>query len=89
MKGLLAALLFSLTVIAMPLLLDKDIDFFTAMITSVKTVQRSPVVMLTWGAVIGGLTLVAMAPMFFGVIVIFPLLGHASWHLYERLVSAS
>jgi len=85
--AVLATLLFSLTVIAMPLLLDKDIDFVTAMITSVQTVKKSPVVMLGWGAVVGALTLVAIAPMLLGVIVIFPLLGHVSWHLYERLVS--
>jgi len=85
--AVLATLLFSLTVIAMPLLMDKDIDFVTAMITSVKTVQRSPLVMLGWGAVIGALTLIAVAPAFLGVIVVFPVLGHATWHLYERLVS--
>ncbi|MBT6096381.1 MAG: DUF2189 domain-containing protein [Rhodospirillaceae bacterium] len=84
----LATALFSLTVIAMPLLMDKDIDFVTAMITSVKTVRASPVVMLGWGAVVGALSLLAIAPMFVGVIFIFPVLGHTSWHLYERLVSA-
>jgi uncharacterized membrane protein len=85
--ALLASFLFSLTVIAMPLLMDKDIDFVTAMITSMKTVRMSPVVMLGWGAVIGALTLVAIAPAFLGVIFVVPVLGHASWHLYERLIS--
>lgn len=84
--ALLSTLLFSLTVIAMPLLMDKDIDVVTAMITSVKTVQKSPVVLLGWGAAIGAMTLMASVPAFLGVIVIFPVLGHASWHLYERLV---
>jgi len=85
--AVLATLLFSLTVIAMPLLLDKDIDFITAMINSVKAVRQSPVVMLGWGALIGALTLVAVAPAFLGVVVVVPILGHATWHLYERLVS--
>lgn len=85
--AVLATCLFTLTVISMPLLMDKDIDFITAMITSFKTVQASPAVMLGWGATVGALTLVAVAPAFLGVIVIFPLLGHASWHLYERLIS--
>ena len=85
--ALLATFLFSITVISMPLLMDKDIDFVTAMITSVKAVQQSPIVMLSWAAAVGALTLVAVAPMLLGVIVIFPILGHASWHLYERLVS--
>ena len=85
--AVLATILFSITVISMPLLLDKRIDVVTAMITSVKTVIQSPVVMLGWGATVGALTLLAIAPLFIGVIFIFPLLGHASWHLYERLVS--
>lgn len=85
----LATLLFSLTVMAMPLLMDKEVDFVTAMITSVQTVRKSPAVMLGWGVAVGALTLVAVAPALLGVIVVFPVLGHASWHLYERLVSAT
>lgn len=85
--ALFATGLFSITVIAMPLLMDKEVDFITAMITSVKTVLASPAVMLGWGAAVGALTLVSVTPAFLGVIVIFPLLGHASWHLYERLIS--
>lgn len=83
----LATVLFSITVIAMPLLLDKNVDIVTAMITSVKTVHKSPVVMLSWGAAIGASTLFAIASAFVGVIVIFPVLGHATWHLYQRLVT--
>ncbi|WP_205032004.1 DUF2189 domain-containing protein [Hwanghaeella grinnelliae] len=85
--AVLSTILFSITVIAMPLLLDKNVDFVTAMITSVKSVLASPVVMLCWGAAVGALALLAIAPVFAGVIVIFPILGHASWHLYERLIS--
>lgn len=83
----LSTVLFSITVISMPLLLDREVDFVTAMITSVKTVLASPVVMLGWGATIGALTLAAVAPVFLGMIVVFPILGHATWHLYERLIS--
>ncbi|MEO4042744.1 DUF2189 domain-containing protein [Hoeflea sp. CAU 1731] len=82
----LATVLYSITVIGMPLLLDKDVDFVTAMITSLKTVHKSPMVMLGWGAIIGALTLLAVAPLLLGVIFIFPILGHATWHLYQRLV---
>lgn len=84
--AVIATVLFSITVTAMPLLLDKTVDFVTAMITSVKTVLESPIVMLGWGAAVGVLTLFAVGSAFIGVIVIFPLLGHATWHLYERLV---
>lgn len=87
--AVLATILFSLTVISMPLLLDLEVDVVTAMITSVKTVLQSPVTMLCWGATIGALTLIAAIPAFMGIIVLFPLLGHASWHLYERLISES
>ncbi|MEQ8665817.1 MAG: DUF2189 domain-containing protein [Rhodospirillales bacterium] len=83
----IASVLFTLTVISMPLLLDKDVDFITAIIASGQAVFKSPFVMLGWGAVIGAMTLAAVAPAFAGVIVVFPILGHASWHLYERLVS--
>ena len=84
--AVLSTVLYSLTVISMPLLLDRDVDFITAMITSVKTVLASPVVMLIWGAAVGALTLLAIAPAFLGVIAVFPVLGHTTWHLYERLV---
>ncbi|SDF78708.1 DUF2189 domain-containing protein [Thalassobaculum litoreum] len=84
--AVLSTILYSLTVISMPLLLDKEIDFITAMITSVKTVLASPAVMLIWGAAVGALTLLAIAPALLGVIVIFPILGHTTWHLYDRLV---
>ncbi len=85
--AVLATVLFSVTVIAMPLLLDRDVDFVTAMITSVRTVLASPLVMLGWGAAIGAATLLAVAPFLLGVIVVFPLLGHATWHLYTRLIA--
>ncbi len=85
--AVLATILFSITVIAMPLLLDKRVDVVTAMINSVKAVMQSPAVMLGWGAAVGALTLLAIAPAFVGVIFIFPVLGHASWHLYEKLVT--
>ncbi len=82
----LSTALFSITVIAMPLLLEREVDFITAMITSVQAVLKSPVVMLGWGATIGALTLLAVAPALLGVIVIFPILGHATWHFYGRLM---
>ena len=85
--GFLSTVLFSATVIAMPLLLDKEVDIVTAIITSVQTVLKSPVVMLTWGAAIGAMTLLATAPFLLGIIVVFPILGHATWRLYERLIS--
>ena len=81
--GVLALILFSATVISMPLILDTELDFVTAMITSFKTVVKSPLPMLGWGIIITFLAMLAMVPMFLGLVVIFPVLGHATWHLYK------
>ena len=86
--AIISTILFSISVISMPLLLDQRVDIVTAMITSVKSVLASPFVMLCWGVMIGAMSFAAIAPAFLGVIVVFPILGHASWHLYERLVTA-
>ena len=82
----LAFILFSATVTAMPLLLDRDIDFISAMITSFKSVLMSPSAMLGWGIVVTVLGIAAMLPAFLGMIVILPVLGHATWHLYVRAI---
>lgn len=82
----LAFVLFSATVMAMPLLLDRDIDFITAMIVSFKTVVANPVAMLGWGIVVTALIILAMLPAFVGLIIVLPILGHATWHLYARIV---
>lgn len=86
--GVFAMLLFMITVIALPLLLDREVDFVTAMITSFQVVQRSPVPMMMWAAFIAGVTFVSLIPAFLGLFITLPLLGHASWHLY-RLISVS
>jgi uncharacterized membrane protein len=83
----LALVLFSLTVFAMPMLLDTEVDFVTAMLSSLRGVAASPVPMLAWGVVVTTLTLIAMAPLFLGLIVVLPVLGHATWHLYSLAAS--
>lgn len=82
----IALTVFSLSVMSFPMLFDRDIDFVTAMITSVRTVLANPRAMLFWFAVIGFLTALSFLSLFVGLIVFFPLLGHASWHLYRRAV---
>ena len=84
--GAMALALFALTVISLPLLLDKEVDFITAMLTSMQAVQRSPWVMLTWALTIAVLVFAAMLPWFLGLLVVLPVLGHASWHLYRRVL---
>ncbi len=80
-----ALLLFSLTVISIPLLLDREVDFVTAMITSIQTVARSFLPLLVWGIGIALLLFVAMLPGFLGLFLVLPLLGHSSWHLYSLI----
>jgi uncharacterized membrane protein len=83
----LSVLLFSLTVVSFPMLLDRDVDFITAMITSVRAVVTSPVPMLGWAAAIVAMLIVASLPFFIGLVVVLPVLGHATWHLYRRIVA--
>jgi uncharacterized membrane protein len=79
-----AAVLYCLTVVSLPLLLDREVDFVTAMIVSFQTVLQNPVVMLTWGVIIAGMLFVGMLPGFLGLFIVLPVLGHASWHIYRR-----
>lgn len=79
-----SALLYALTVVALPLLLDREVDFVTAMITSWQVVARNPMVMGLWGVLIAALLLAALLPGFLGLFIVLPWLGHASWHLYRR-----
>jgi uncharacterized membrane protein len=83
-----AVLLYNITVIALPLLLDREVDFVTAMITSFQVVTGNPVPMLAWAAFIAVVTFVAMLPGFLGLFIVLPLLGHATWHLYCLIAEA-
>ncbi len=83
--ALFALLLYAITVISLPLLLDREVDFVTAMLTSLNVVIENPVPMLVWAALVAGLTFLAMLPAFLGLFIVLPLLGHATWHLYRRI----
>ncbi len=80
-----ATLLYMLTVLSIPMLLDRELDFVTAMISSYAYVSTNAKVMLVWGVFIAILTFLAMAPWFLGLFLVLPLLGHASWHLYRQI----
>lgn len=84
--GAMAAVMFALTVISLPLLLDREVDFITAMITSFAAVQKNLSVMALWAGLIAALLLLAMLPLFLGLFVVLPVLGHATWHLYRRVL---
>lgn len=82
-----ATLLFCLTVVSLPMLLDREVDFVTAMLTSFALVQANPRVMLGWGALIAVSLFAGMLPGFLGLFLVLPLFGHASWHLYRRAIT--
>ncbi len=79
----LAILLYSITVMGLPLLLDREIDFVTAMIVSFQTVFQNLPVMIIWPMMLAGLVFIGMLPAFLGLLIVFPVLGHATWHLYR------
>ena len=83
----LSLILFSLTVVSFPLLLDRDVDCVTAMVTSVRAVVMSPLPMIGWAAIIVILLIVSALPYFLGLLVTLPVLGHATWHLYRKIVA--
>ena len=85
--AVLSLILFSLTVVSFPLLLEREVDFITAMITSVRAPVTSPAPMIGWAAVIVILLVVSAMPLFLGFVVTLPVLGHTTWHLYRRIVA--
>ena len=82
--GIFAFLLFALTVVSLPLLLEKEVDFISAMLLSFATVRENLPVMLVWAFIIAVLAIIAMLPYFLGLFIVLPVLGHATWHLYRR-----
>ncbi|MCR9179688.1 MAG: DUF2189 domain-containing protein [Erythrobacteraceae bacterium] len=84
--AVMAFAFYAMTVISLPMLVERKVDFLTAIITSFKVVRTNFAVMLGWAAIIAMLLFVAMLPAFLGLIVALPVLGHATWHLYRRAV---
>lgn len=85
--AILAFLLFAITVVSLPLVLDREVDFVTAMLTSLAVVKANLIPMLIWAGLIAVLSLFALLPMFLGLIIVLPILGHATWHLYRRALT--
>ena len=83
----LAGTLFALTVVSLPMLMAREVDFVTAMIASVSVVLRNPGVMALWALMIAVFLAFAMLPGFLGLLVVLPVLGHATWHLYRRALA--
>jgi uncharacterized membrane protein len=82
-----AALIFAIGVVSLPLMVHRHVDIATAIVTSLRAVRANPVPMALWAVTIAAITLVGMAPWFLLLIVTMPLLGHATWHAYRDLVA--
>ena len=74
------------TVIAFPLLLDRDVGAYEAIHTSVRAVLANPVPMAVWGLIVAALLIIGSVPLLAGLAVVLPILGHATWHLYRKVV---
>jgi uncharacterized membrane protein len=83
---LFALAAFVISVVAFPLLMDRNISVTAAVATSVKAVLRNPVTMALWGLIVAFALLVGSLPLFIGLAVVIPVLGHATWHLYRKVV---
>ncbi len=84
--GVFAAITFAISVISLPLLLDRDIDVISAILLSLRAVFSNPKAMLLWAGLITLFTAVGLATFFFGLGLLFPLVAHASWHAYRDVV---
>jgi uncharacterized membrane protein len=84
--AIFAGLIFAVSVVSIPMLLDRPVDAITAGLTSLRLVFTQPGVMLWWGALIAVLVVAAMLPWFAGLTIVAPVIGHASWHAYRAAV---
>ena len=84
--GVFAGLVYATSVISIPMILERDTDAITAAITSLQVVLGNPGVMLLWGALLTLLVVLALLPWAAGLLLVGPLLGHASWHAYRASV---
>ncbi len=85
---LFAALVLAISVVSFPLLLDHNVGIDVAVSTSLRAVAANPAVMALWGAIIAGALVAGSIPALLGLTVVMPVLGHATWHLYRRVVVA-
>jgi uncharacterized membrane protein len=83
---LFAVLVLTISVVAFPLMLDRDIGFQTAVVTSAKAVAANPGIMALWGIIIAAGLVLGSIPLFVGLAIVLPVLGHATWHLYRKIV---
>ncbi len=83
---LFAVMVLIISVISFPLLLDRDVGAVEAVLTSLRVVAVNPLIMAVWGLIVAALLLIGSLPLFFGLAVVVPVLGHSTWHLYRKVV---
>ena len=85
--GLMALAFYAITVISLPMLVDREVDFITAIIVSLAAMRSNKFILLAWAVFIAVAIFVAMIPAFLGLFIVLPVLGYATWHLYKRAVT--
>ena len=86
---LFALVVFTISVVSFPLLLDRDVGAVEAVLTSYRAVRMNPIVMAAWGLFVAGSLLIGSLPFLLGLCIAMPVLGHTSWHLYRKVVEAA
>jgi uncharacterized membrane protein len=87
--SIFAAIVFSSSVVALPMMLDRNTDAITSALTSVAAVFQNKGVMALWAALIGSLMLIGFVTAYIGLVLVLPLIGHATWHAYRETVKES
>jgi uncharacterized membrane protein len=82
-----ALVVLAISVVSFPLLLDREVGIECAVRTSVRAVVANPGPMALWGLIVAGSLVLGSIPLFFGLVIVLPVLGHATWHLYRKVVS--
>ena len=82
----LAVVVLAISVVSFPMLIDRDVGVGTAVFTSVRAVLANPINMALWGLIVAALLFVGSLPLFLGLVIVLPVLGHATWHLYRKVV---
>ncbi len=83
---LFAVMVLAISVVSFPMLIDRHVSAMTAIHTSIRSVIANPVTMATWGSIVAGSLVIGSLPFLFGLAVVMPVLGHATWHLYRKVV---
>src|SRR5208282_2000425 len=81
-----AAVTLAISLVSFPLLLDRDAGALTAVATSIRAVRKNPIPMALWGLIVAAALLIGSLPFFMGLTLVVPVLGHATWHLYRKVV---